>query len=118
MSEPNPKCNRCGREIKWAKKTLSSGKVINAPYELDGSEHSEKVGDKWQCKGIAAKPQASEKDTKLDPSLWVKEAEIVQALGKFIINMEERKLIESATLKTNEEMLTVLKLILSKLPEK
>lgn len=52
MSEPPKKsfCNKCNREVKWGKKILNDGRVINIPQELDGSEHTEKVGDSWECK--------------------------------------------------------------------
>ena len=107
MSEPKPKCNRCGREIQWKKKTLKDGREINAPFELDGSEHSEKVGDVWQCKTVGSKPNLpNTKDQKLDASLT--EANVVQALGRIYEEMTKQTMILEQMRDRNDRLLPVL----------
>ena len=89
MSAQTPvKCNRCQREIKFQKKTLKDGRVINAPFELDGTEHTEKVGDVWQCK----KSQSSQKSQTADSLGQTKlgaEPSPAEALIKILSVLEE-----------------------------
>lgn len=51
-------CNKCNRDgLKWSKKTLDDGRVINILLEADGSDHRTKVGQEYVCKGsITPKP--------------------------------------------------------------
>lgn len=102
MSEKKSTCKKCQREIKWGKKTLDGGKTIPIPLELDGSEHSEKVGDVWQCKKA---PQigdntADKGQSKLDTT----NPDFIQTVGKIIINLEERKSIEEKILLVLEQI--------------
>lgn len=122
MSEPKKSiCKKCSREIKWGKKTLDNGKTIPIPLELDGSEHTEKVGDIWQCKksgsGVSSQntqvtnltgaPQttADKGQEKLDTT----SPDFIQAMGKIIINLEERKRIEEKILLVLEQIRDKLK---------
>lgn len=59
-------CNKCQRTgLKWGKKTLNDGKVLNVLLEVDGTDHRVKSGDEYVCKKAGGIPpiQASTQNT-------------------------------------------------------
>jgi len=103
------KCNKCQKEgLHWGTKQVKD-KTYNILLEQDGSEHRPYVDGKAECKSGAPKTTPDKGQEKLE--LPTSNPDFIQAMGKIIINLEERKKIE-------EESLTVLKLILSELQKK
>lgn len=62
-------CNKCNRTgLKWSKKTLDGGRVLNILLESDNSEHRTKVGQEYVCKGTAV-PKPQEGQLQLQPQV-------------------------------------------------
>ena len=99
------KCNKCQKEgLKWGTKQVKD-KTYNILLEADGSEHRPYKDGKAECRtDTPQKPQSptDKGQDNLDKSLT--ESNIVQALGKIMINLEARKDLEEKILLVLEQI--------------